>query len=56
MKAKIKELDRTQDDNLYGRHKRARKTVRERDADLSSLLHEDLQNNPRVSIKKWERR
>ncbi|CDW81647.1 zinc finger cdgsh-type domain protein [Stylonychia lemnae] len=56
IKQQIKSLDRSQEDNLYGKFKRQRKTVQERDQNLHLYLHPDLQNNSRVSIAKFESR
>ena len=46
-------LERQGEDNLYGKYKATRKTVKERNANLESLLHEDLRTLPNVEIKKY---
>ncbi len=42
IKQKIRTLDREGEDNLFGRYKRVRKTVKERNENLEQHLHEDL--------------
>ncbi len=54
IKQKIRELDRTGDNNLFGRYKRQRKTLKERNTNLEVHLHPSLMNHPRVSIEKFE--
>lgn len=55
LKQEIKDLDRAGDDNLFGKYKATRRTVRERNAALEDLLHPDLLANERVSIQKFSR-
>ena len=50
LKKEIKLLERQGEDNLYGKYKATRKTVKERNANLESLLHEDLRTLPNIAI------
>ena len=50
LKKEIKMLERQGEDNLYGKYKATRKTVKERNANLESLLHEDLRALPNIVI------
>jgi len=54
LKKEIKQLERQGEDNLYGRFKPIRKSVRERNQNLNQLLHEDLRSLPNVTISKYE--
>ena len=56
LKKEIKQMERQGDDNLYGRFKPVRKSVRDRNQNLDQLLHEDLRSLPNVSISKYEGR
>ena len=53
LKKEIKMLERQGEDNLYGKYKATRKTVKERNANLESLLHEDLRALPNIVIQKY---
>lgn len=50
IKQKIRSLDRTSPNNLYGKYPRQRKTLKERNSNLEDHLHPDLLKNDRVSI------
>lgn len=56
IKQKIRELDRSGPNNLFGKYQRQRKTIKERNTNLESHLHPTLASNPRVSIEKFESR
>jgi len=56
LKKEIKQLERQGEDNLYGKFKPVRKTVRERNQNLDQLLHEELRSLPNVTISKYEGR
>ena len=56
IKQKIRSLDRTGDSNLFGRYKRQRKTLKERNTNFTEHLHPALAANPRVSIEKYQNR
>ena len=56
LKKEIKQLERQGEDNLYGKFKPVRKSVRERNQNLDLLLHEELRSLPNITISKYEGR
>ena len=39
---------------MYGKYKRVRETLKEKNSNLDRHIHPDLLNNPRVTIEKFE--
>lgn len=56
LRKEIKQLERQGEDNLYGKFKPVRKSVRERNQNLDLLLHEELRSLPNITISKYEGR
>ena len=52
----VKSLERAEKEgNMYNLYQPVRKTIKERNMNLEDHLHSSLQDNPRVSIKKFKR-
>ena len=54
LKKEIRELERQGEENLYGKFKRARKTVKERNNNLEVHIADSLKALPNVTITKYE--
>ncbi len=54
IKEKIRKIDRTGPNNLFGKYHRQRKTRQERNTQIEDHLHPDLLAIERVSIEKYE--
>jgi hypothetical protein len=52
---RIRDVDRSGNNNLYGRYKKVRMTTKEKNANLEMHLHPDLVDHPRVSIEKYSK-
>ena len=48
-------MDRSADDNLYGKYRRSRETVTERNENLERHLSEELNSLPNVKIQKFSK-
>jgi len=47
-------MERQGEDNLYGKYKPTRKTVKERNQNLEEHLNESLRSLPNVTIAKFD--